>query len=161
MSDLAVVRRKTGELVECPACSELQDALLEAQDDLKKKKAECRRLKRDRQKEREDDPARQTILTLIERWKVKTGHPKSNANASDRFDLVKARLREGYSVEDLELAIDGIGAYPYVHDGKRVKQGAPHERHDGLRIALRGGENVERFANLGHHARKVEVVHGS
>lgn len=95
------------------------------------------------------------IVELIERWKAGTGHPKSKTSG-DRIKLVKARLKDGYSVEQLELAIDGIAAYPYVGTGgQRFRDGKPGQRHDRLGIALGGGEAVEKFAVLGHEARKA------
>ena len=54
-------------------------------------------------------PQRKEIIRLIDTWKDVTGHPKSKAS-KDRVDLVKARLKDGYSVEQLELAIVGLGA---------------------------------------------------
>lgn len=94
------------------------------------------------------------IVALIERWKAATGHVKSKVSG-DRVKAVKARLRDGYSIEQLELAIDGIAAYPFVGTGgQRFGRGKPSQRHDRLGIALGGGEAVERFAVLGHQARQ-------
>lgn len=99
-------------------------------------------------------PKGQEIVELIERWKAGAGHPKSKTSA-DRVKVVKARLADGYSIEQLELAIDGICAYPYVGTGgQRFARGNPAQRHDRLGIALGGGEAVEKFANLGAEARK-------
>lgn len=105
----------------------------------------------------EDDPNShplgREIVVLIERWKLASGHAKSKTSA-DRVKLVKARLKDDYSIEQLELAIDGIAAYPYVGTGgQRFSKGKPGQRHDRLGIALGGGEAVEKFAVLGHEAR--------
>jgi hypothetical protein len=75
-------------------------------------------------------------------------------NAGDRFDVVKARLAEGYSPEQIELAIVGIGAHRYVGPEGRMRAGKATQRHDRLGIALGGGESLERFAVLGHQAKK-------
>lgn len=151
---LKLVDTETGEIAGCPRCEDV------AVEDVVNLEAENRRLlrrlkqlERDRDAERQADPRREVILELIERWKLKTGHPRSNSAAGDRFDLVKARLNEGYTPDDLELAIDGIGAFRYVVNGERRRTGKPGQRHDRLGIALGGGEAVERFANLGHQAR--------
>lgn len=117
-----------------------------------------RQLERDQEEERMADPNRRIVLGIIERWKVATNHPRSNSNAADRYDLVRARLREGYTPENLELAVDGIGAYRYVVSGERKTEGATSQRHDRLGIALGSGEAVERFANLGHTARKAGII---
>lgn len=107
----------------------------------------------------EDDPAThplgKEIVALIERWKLGAGHAKSKTSA-DRVKAVKARLKDGYSIEQLELAVDGISAYPYIGTGgQRFATGKPAQRHDRLGIALGGGEAVERFAVLGYAARKA------
>lgn len=94
------------------------------------------------------------IVELIERWKRVTGHVKSKTSG-DRIKLVKARLKDSYSVEQLELAVDGIGAFPFVTNGRRTRIGQPSNRHDRLGICLGGGEKVEEFARLGHAARKA------
>ena len=106
----------------------------------------------------EDDPAAhplgKEIVALIERWKLGAGHAKSKTSA-DRVKAVKARLKDGYSIEQLELAVDGICAYPFVTNGGRARSGQPSNRHDRLGICLGGGEKVEEFARLGHAARKA------
>lgn len=144
-----VVDLKTGEIT-CPRCRNVDiDDLEVLERENTRLLRRIRALERDRDAERQGDPNRGIILALIERWKLATGHTRSKANAADRFDLVRSRLREGYTVADLELAIDGIGAFPYVINGQRVTEGKESQRHDRLGIALAGGESVERFANLG------------
>lgn len=138
----------------CPRCREIQAGdvqLLETR--CRKLERQIKNLERDRDAERAIDPQRWEIKRLIELWKELTGHTKSKTSA-DRFDVVKARLKEGYSVEEIELAIEGIAAYPYVTKTGRAKTGEKRDRHDRLGIALESGENLERFANIGHEARR-------
>lgn len=113
-----------------------------------------RSLERDKEKERQGYTERDKVLALIERWKQATNHPRSNANGADRFDLIRARRKEKFEWDILELAIDGIGAYPYVVNGERKPNGKRSQRHDRLGIPMAGSEAVEKFANLGHQARK-------
>jgi hypothetical protein len=157
----AVVDGETGELHAnpCPRCIdvELQD-LENAERRIRKLEREKRAMERDRDAERQTDPQRQVILGLIDAWKRHTGHPKANANAGDRFDVVKARLAEGYAPEDIELAIEGIGARPYVVEGQRVKHGSRGQRFDRLGIVCGGGEAVEKFAIIGYEERKAYNV---
>jgi len=103
------------------------------------------------------------IVELIERWMQAAGHPKAKVS-DDRVKTIKARIREGYEItsEDplpthptLELAVDGIAAFPFVVNGTRVRNGEPSHRHDRLGIALGGGEKVEEFSRLGYQARKA------
>jgi len=102
-------------------------------------------------------PLGKEIVELIERWKRGAGHRKSKTSA-DRVKFVKARLKDGYTVEQIELAIDGICAFPFVANGQRVPNGTASQRHDRLGIALGGGEKLEEFARLGHIARKQGLV---
>lgn len=110
----------------------------------------------------EEDPAHhprgKEITALIERWKVATGHNRSKVSG-DRVKAIKSRFAEGYTTEQLELAIDGIAAFPYVGTGgQRFREGKEAQRHDRLGIALGGGEAVEKFAVLGYEARKRGLV---
>jgi hypothetical protein len=102
-------------------------------------------------------PQRAEIAKLIDRWRIATGHTKAKAS-KDRFDVIRARLKDGYNLDHLELAIDGIACFPFVQNGTRTREGADSQRHDSLSIALKGGENTERFANLGAQARKQGLV---
>lgn len=149
VDDNGEVRDYTG----CPRCKEVQLGDVENLEAANRKlHRQVKSMQRDRAAERLTDPRRWEILRLIEHWKQATGHPKAKASA-DRFDLVKARLAEGYSVEEVELAIEGLGAFPYVGPQGRMKEGEPKQRHDRLGIALDGGEALERFANLGAEER--------
>jgi hypothetical protein len=94
------------------------------------------------------------IVALVERWKQGAGHPNSKVSG-DRIKLVKSRLKDDYTIEQLELAVDGICSHPYVTNGHRTTAGHDSNRHDRLGIALGGGEKVEEFARLGYAARKA------
>lgn len=159
VSDQLRVIDEAGEIVEVRGCSRCEDVSM---DDVENLQAENRRLLRRMsaleakiEEKRRKDPQRDLILRLIDHWKSATGHHRSNAEAADRFDIVKLRLKEGYTEEELRLAIDGIGAYRYVVDAERRATGTKKQRHDRLGIALGGGEQVEKFANLGAEANAV------
>ncbi len=101
----------------------------------------------------EAHPRHKEMAALIERWRTATGHEKSKAS-KDRFDLIRARFNDGYEIETIELAIDGLGAFPFVVSAERRREGPSAQRYDQLKHALNGGQDLERFANLGHRARK-------
>lgn len=133
----------------CARCSEVQiDDVENLQGEIRRLLRRIDRLERDEDERRRKDPFRGKILRIIAHWKVATGHPKARDTA-DRFDVVKARFNEGYTEEQLMLAVDGIAALPYVGREGRMATGTRKERHDRLGIALGGGEAVERFANIG------------
>lgn len=102
-------------------------------------------------------PEYNEIRSVVDRWRRATGH-KNAKLSKDRLDLVKARRKDEYSFEHLELAVDGIGAFPFVTANGRASTGQPNQRHDRLGIAFEGGESVERFAVLGHRARQQGLV---
>jgi len=147
---------------DAPTYAELLDRLASAEDTnagqeatIKLQASKIGRL--ERQLAEETDPNRhpqsKEITALIDRWRVGTQHPKAK-HSRDRLEIIKARLKDGYSLEQLELAIDGIACFAFVVNGQRVREGKPSNRHDSLSLALKGGENTERFANLGALARK-------
>ena len=154
---LVEIDSETGE-VAGDGCARCRDIEIDDYANLEKENRKLLRkinsLERDREQARQSDSNRSKILGIIELWKVETGHLRSNAHSSDRFDIVKARLKEGYNVETLELAIRGMGACPYVVNGQRVSEGKPGNRHDRLGIALGSGEQVEKFANIGYAATR-------
>lgn len=155
----AVIEGETGQVFTgCPRCEDVQLADLEnAEKRIRKLEREKKALQEDKQSKREAEqatPEGQRVLALIDHWRVCTGHPKANLYAADRYDMIKARLREGYTHDQIELAIEGLGAYRYVGPSGRMKTGKPDQRHDRLGIALGGGEDLERLANLGYKARK-------
>lgn len=126
---------------------------------IRKQSREIGTLSRKLQEEEDPNshPKGAEIVALIERWKRGTGHANSKTSA-DRVKLVKSRLKDGYSPEQIELAVDGIAAYPFVVNGTRTRTGRDSERHDRLGIPLGGGESVEKFAVLGYQARKAGIV---
>ena len=138
-----------------PAMADLEDQVAGLRVTIDKQAREIGRLSRLIQAE--DDPHShpkgKEIIDLIQRWMQGTGHSKSKVS-SDRVKLVKSRLKDDYSLEQLELAVDGISAFPYVVNGQRKQTGKASQRHDRLGICLGGGEKVEEFARLGWAARQ-------
>jgi len=148
---------ETGEAVplDCPRCRDVEVGdvgILEKEN--RRLGRRIASLQADQQREREESPQRIQIVDLIRKWARHSNHPRANVYSADRFDIIQARLREGYSLDDVEGAIDGVCAYPYVVNAERCATGLPQQRHDRLGIALKTGEALERFANLGHQASK-------
>lgn len=155
----AVVDGESGELHArpCPRCEDVELGDLEnAERRIRKLERQIRALERDQEAARQADPQRKIVLERIENWKRLTGHPRANINAGDRFDVVKARLAEDYTPEQLDGAIYGLAKFPFVGPEGRMRQGKPNQRHDRLGIALGGGEAVERFFNLGIQAKRED-----
>lgn len=98
--------------------------------------------------------------TLFHYWLERTGrNPNQNRLNTSRRSKVKARLRDGYSVEQLRAAIDGIAATPfYTGDNDRG------QRYDTFDFIMRSGENIEKGIELaaansssGKRARRIDV----
>jgi hypothetical protein len=75
-------------------------------------------------------------VILFDYWRTQCGHPKALLTR-DRVTKVLARLREGYSVEDIRRAIDGAAKHAYVND-----RGV---RYDDLELICRSGSKLEGF----------------
>ena len=99
------------------------------------------------------------IVALFDRWALGSNHLKAKLGGP-RVKLVKARLKDGYDITGdgsngatLELAIDGICAYPFQVYDKRNATGRPQDRRDDFELALKDEKHVEALARLGWKAR--------
>ena len=108
-------------------------------------------------------PAGREITDLIDRWRRATGKTKAKIGRP-RIKLVKARLADGYPITDpdplpdhvtLELAIDGLAAFPYRRFKDRHRDGKPSELENDLTHALKDEKHVEELARYGYRARKA------
>lgn len=73
-------------------------------------------------------------------WQGSTNHPLARLNPK-RVALVVARLRDGYTEEDLVAAVLGVADDPWP---ERVL-------HNGFEVCLRDGAHVERFREMHLH----------
>lgn len=80
------------------------------------------------------------IRELFAYWQQRCGHPQAKLTA-DRRGKVKARLREGYTAEQIRAAIDGAAEAPFVGDNGK--------RYDDLELICRKGSKVEDFIERG------------
>lgn len=138
-----VIDPQTGEVAPCQGCidrdTELQLALqkgFRVEQALKRKIAELR----------DEEPNADEIREVGEYWQQKL-HPRSKFKpGDDRWDKVRACLRNGYTVERLKCAIDGAAAKPYdIGYGRRSAKGEPKQRRTDLMYICRGGSVVERL----------------
>lgn len=80
------------------------------------------------------------VAELFDYWRERCRHPQAKLT-SDRRSKTTARLREGYSVEQMRAAIDGAATGAYVNeDGHRF---------DDLELIFRSGSKVEQFIARG------------
>jgi hypothetical protein len=76
---------------------------------------------------------------VFEHWRQKL-RPKAHVFDDDTRKKVLARLKEGFTVEELKQAIDGCASNPH-NQGVNDKQ----KRYDSLELICRNGGNVVRF----------------
>lgn len=87
----------------------------------------------------EVEPPKQAedVRAIYENWKAKTGHRRSRLT-NDRRRKIVARLREGYTVEDLLLVPDGANADSW---DKRYL-------HNDIGVLYRDAQHVDKFLAL-------------
>jgi hypothetical protein len=140
----------------CSQCEEMEAELLGLLATTRSQAKQIGRL--EREVKRLDDaevhhPQRKEIVRIVEVWREVTNHPNAKVSR-DRIELVKARLKDGYNLDQIELAVRGLGANPYVVNAKRSPTGKPSQRYDQMKHALSGGEKLEALANLGAQIAK-------
>jgi hypothetical protein len=79
------------------------------------------------------------VKSIFEFWKTMLKHPKAKLDEK-RKRLIRNRLQEGYTVEQLQAAITGCSQSPF-HMG----QNEHHTRFDDLSLILRDAHHVEQF----------------
>ncbi len=85
---------------------------------------------------------RSDALKIFEAWKVELSHEKAQFN-EPRRKAVYARLKEGYTCEQILAAIRGIKNSPH-HMGKNDR----HTVYDDLSLICKDGRYIEKFADL-------------
>ncbi len=134
-----------GELVDCPNCQLTEKALRTE-----------RRLRAKAEKDRAlalgEEPEADGIREIAKHWQRHYPRRTVKPGGSDgRWDCVRGRLKEGYTVAQLKLAIDGAMAFPYSRYGVRVAtpSGPTDKRRDDLEFICRNGRHVEDLEKYG------------
>jgi hypothetical protein len=79
------------------------------------------------------------IREVFDHWRTKMIHPRAKLDSSRRSKIT-ARLKDGFSVEDLKLAIDGCAASAW-HMGENPS----NKRFDDIALICRDAQKVEGF----------------
>jgi hypothetical protein len=123
--------------------------ILRLEDDLHGSEREVRRLRRIVAKQERELLERAEASSLMpqvklvfDHWRRATGH-KNSKLGQKRIDACLARLKEGYSVQQLCLACDGIAYDPE----KKQRRNGHWEAFDDCEIAMRSDHNVEKYCN--------------
>lgn len=154
--ELVVMDKETGSLVTDPADT-IAGLLRTVEQQGTRIGSLERRVEADGDIDRE--PKGKEIRALFERWQKATGRTGTKLG-KPRVKLVKARLRDGFPITSseteptLELAIDGVAAYPYRVYNRRQKEGRPSDLDNGFDRALQDEKHVEELSRYGWKARQ-------
>ena len=98
-----------------------------------------------------NDAINPVCKTIFEHWQEAHGKQRSKPTPQ-RLQKIKARLRDGYTMDQIIKAIDGVKLSPY-HMGKNDTSTV----YDDLTTILRDGAQVEKFSALAEnpHARAI------
>ena len=80
---------------------------------------------------------------IFEYWRQVTKHPRSRMD-DKRQKIIVARLKDGYSVDDLKLAAFGC-AHSRFHQGENDR----HSVFDSVELIYRGADKVDQFIRHG------------
>lgn len=90
-------------------------------------------------KKKEERPPSEEVSWIFSYWQSALNHPTAKLTA-ERKRKIEARLKEGYSVEQIIQAIDGCAASPF-HRG----QNDTGQVWDDLELICRNGSKLESF----------------
>jgi hypothetical protein len=93
----------------------------------------------DKKEEEKKNTSSPEILRVFSYWQTRLGHQSAKLTP-ERIRFIKGRLKDGYSLEELESAIDGCKNSPY-HMG----QNDHGKVYDGIDLIFRNGSKVEQF----------------
>ncbi len=79
------------------------------------------------------------VRAVFEYWRQVMGHPQALLDTK-RSRAIAARIKSGYSVEQLKQAIDGCKASPW-HQGQNER----HQVYDDIELICRDAKRVEAF----------------
>lgn len=91
---------------------------------------------------------RDPVTEIFDYWKSVMAHPNAKLH-DDRRRVVKARLKDGFTVDEIKLAIDGCKLSPH-HQGLNDRQTV----YDDLELICRKPSQIEKFINFTENSQK-------
>lgn len=98
----------------------------------------------------EPDGPTSDVEAVFSYWQAKRGHDRAKLDEK-RKKAIKARFKDGYTVGELCLAIDGISRSPH-HMGQNDQRTV----YDDIELICRTAANVDKFAKLADHGTSVD-----
>jgi uncharacterized protein YdaU (DUF1376 family) len=97
----------------------------------------------------ETSVVRSQVKTVFSYWQTKRGHDRAKLD-DKRSKAIRARLKDGYSAEDLCRAVDGI-----AKSAHHMGQNDSRTVYDDIELICRTAANVDKFAKLASPAAVV------
>jgi hypothetical protein len=91
---------------------------------------------------KQSGPAPETVAAIFNHWRRRCGRSARTRLTRKRRHAICARLREGSTVEELKLAIDGLASSAWHRDNGRLE----------LLLVVRSRDRVEHFIGRLEHA---------
>lgn len=91
----------------------------------------------------------ESVAAVFAHWRDIMGHSRARMDLK-RAQAIRDRLRDGYTVEDLQTAIEGCAASAW-HMGENDRQ----TRYDSISLILRDADHVDKFISMGEQARRI------
>jgi hypothetical protein len=91
----------------------------------------------------------ENVLAVFSHWQIIMDHKRAKMDVV-RARVIRERMRDGYTVEDLCLAIDGCAASAF-HMGENRDRTV----YDSITLILRDADHVDKFIKAGETAHKL------
>lgn len=98
------------------------------------------------------EPRIEIARRIFNYWKLVTSHPRSHPG-DKRLKLICDRLNDGYSEDDLILAVLGCSVSKW-HQG----QNPSNTKYNSIELILRNGDQVDKFMDIGIAERDRRAV---
>lgn len=128
--------------------AELREALAGCERELRAKRAQISRLQGDQVRRLSADVRYQEACDVLRAWAALCAPKTREITSDERVRLVIARLKGGYTVQQLIDSATGYAAFPYVVDGRRVEEGTPDRRFVKATLVYRSADHVDQGLRL-------------
>jgi hypothetical protein len=133
--------------------AELQDMIDAIQEDNSIKQTRIKALRREADRALRYSEHFEDAMDVLGHWKQHC-YPKAVELGGERLKKVISRLKAGYKVDQLKRCVDGYAAFPYVVEGRRVREGNPARRYVDAELVFRDPKHVDQGLALADEAER-------
>ncbi|CAB4197851.1 hypothetical protein UFOVP1313_35 [uncultured Caudovirales phage] len=120
----------------------LSDDVLNAERELRSKRAQIKALKRDQDARLRDEPTYDKAMDVLDHWKSVCS-PNARELGGKRLENVIARLKGQYTVAELKQAADGYAQKPFVVNSRRSSEGHRENWYADAELIYRDAQKVD------------------